>query len=263
MNTPIYQIDAFTDKLFGGNPAAVCPLESWLPDHLLQAIAMENNLSETAFFVKNNNNYDLRWFTPTNEVDLCGHATLASSYVIFKYLRPELETIIFNSASGPLTVRKINDAIELNFPALPLERSNPPQALIDGLKIQPLEVYRSKDYLVVLEDEGQVRSVQPDFSLLNQVQARGVIITAPGIESDFVSRFFAPQVGVPEDPVTGSAHCALAPYWAKRLGKNKLHAKQLSTREGDLFCTVENNRVLLQGKAVEYLKGNISLRNNT
>jgi PhzF family phenazine biosynthesis protein len=260
MKIPIYQVDAFTNKVFSGNPAAVCPLECWLPDHMLQAIASENNLSETAFFVKkDDNSYDLRWFTPKNEVDLCGHATLASSYVIFKFLNPQVDKITFQSASGPLTVRKIDDDIELNFPALSLEPCSPPLNLIESLKIRPLEVYQSKDYLVVLENEHQVKEVHPDFNLLTHVKSRGVIITAPGTQSDFVSRFFAPQVGVPEDPVTGSAHCALVPYWAKRLRKNKLYAKQLSKREGEIVCTLQNDRVLLQGKAVEYLAGSITI----
>jgi PhzF family phenazine biosynthesis protein len=198
-------------------------------------------------------------FTPAKEVDLCGHATIASSYVIFKYLRPELNTINFNSASGPLTVNKIGDAFELNFPALSYEKSHASQALIEALGIQPAAVFRSKDCLVVLENESQVIAMQPNFNKLNEVDARGIIITAPGTQFDFVSRFFAPKVGVLEDPVTGSAHCLLAPYWSKRLGKNKLRAKQLSKRGGEIICTVQNDRVLLEGKAVEYLKGSISV----
>jgi PhzF family phenazine biosynthesis protein len=179
--------------------------------------------------------------------------------VIFKYLNPELEKITFHSASGPLTVKKVEDTIELNFPALSLETSTPPLGLIEALKIEPIEVYKSKDYLVVLENEQQIRQVQPDFTKLGQVKSRGVIITASGSQCDFVSRFFAPQVGVPEDPVTGSAHCTLVPYWAKRLGKAKLHAKQLSKREGEIICSLQSDRVLLQGKAVEYLKGSIAI----
>lgn len=259
MNIAIYQLDAFTDKLFSGNPAAVCPLDSWLPDHLLQSIAAENNLSETAFFVPQGSDFSLRWFTPTKEVDLCGHATLASAYVIFNYLKPELETIKFLSASGPLTVEKVGDNIQLNFPALTIERLEVSQKLIEAVKVQPIEAYRSKDYLIVLDNEEQIISFQPDFNKLNELDTRGVIITAPGNTSDFVSRFFAPKVGVLEDPVTGSAHCILTPYWAKRLGKNTLYAKQLSKRGGEIICTLENDRVLLQGKAMPYLQGMITI----
>lgn len=259
MKIPLYQVDAFTDKLFGGNPAAVCPLEHWLPDNLLQAIASENNLSETAFFVKVGDHYSIRWFTPKNEVDLCGHATLASSYVIFTYLNPQTDNITFHSASGPLTVKKIDNAFELDLPVLHFEPSPAPSELIEALKIDPIEVYQSKDYVVVLKDEQQIRNVQPDFAKLEQVKSRGVIITAPGREFDFVSRFFAPKVGILEDPVTGSAHCVLVPYWAKRLGKDTLRAKQLSKREGEIVCTMQNDRVLLKGKAIEYLSGSLTI----
>src|SRR5688572_31978080 len=218
MNIPLYQVDAFTDRVFHGNPAAVCPLREWLPEAVLQAIAAENNLAETAFFTGAGGEYALRWFTPVAEVDLCGHATLASAFVIFQFLEPHLERLVFDSRSGPLAVARDGEALTMDFPVLAPEPINPPEALVAALGVEPVEVLASADYLVRLRSEAEVRALQPDIAALARLDRRGVIVTAPGEEHDFVSRFFAPRYGIPEDPVTGSAHCILAPYWAERLG---------------------------------------------
>ena len=212
MKIPIYQVDAFTDALFSGNPAAVCPLESWLPEVKMQKIAMENNLSETAFFVKEGDAYGLRWFTPTVEVDLCGHATLATAHVLFNHHNYEGEEIRFNTKSGELRVKRSGDALLMNFPVDEMPETDPPDVLFDGLGVRSDKVFRSDDYMVVLENEYDVADLTPDFRLLSEVDARGIIVTAPGIDVDFVSRFFGPQSGVDEDPVTGSAHTRLTPY---------------------------------------------------
>lgn len=259
MRIPIYQIDAFTDRLFAGNPAAVCSLENWLPDDKLQAIAAENNLSETAFLVARGEDYELRWFTPAVEVDLCGHATLASAYVVFRYLRPSAEVVAFETRSGRLVVRRQGDWLEMDFPARPPVPCEAPQGLILALGASPQEVWKSRDYLAVYETEEQVRELEPDISALARVEMFAVIVTAPGRDADFVSRFFAPASGVPEDPVTGSAHCTLAPYWAARLGKTTLHARQVSRRGGELICELRGERVILRGQAVRYLEGVIHL----
>jgi PhzF family phenazine biosynthesis protein len=258
MQIPIYQVDAFTSRLFAGNPAAICPLEKWLPDDVMQAIAAENNLSETAFFVPENGSYRLRWFTPGVEVDLCGHATLATAYVILNKLSQGRETVSFQTQSGELTVRRQDDLFSLDFPARPPQRCDVHPRLIEALGRVPLEVLGARDYLVVYESEEQVRTLQPNFELLSQVDRFAVIVTAPGTgDIDFVSRFFAPSKGVAEDPVTGSAHCTLIPYWARRLGKTELRARQISKRGGELWCRLQGDRVIIAGGAALYLEGTI------
>jgi PhzF family phenazine biosynthesis protein len=259
MNIPIYQIDAFTSQVFGGNPAAVCPLERWLDDATLQAIAAENNLAETAFFVPQDQGYALRWFTPALEVDLCGHATLASAFVIFEELDPTRMAVTFATRSGDLTVKRDNDLLVMDFPALAPQPCAAPQALAAGLGAAPREVFAAMDYLAVYDSQEQVRALRPDMALLAQLDRRGVIATAPGTNADFVSRFFAPAAGIPEDPVTGSAHCMLTPYWSRRLGKSRLHALQVSARGGELFCEDRGARVTLTGRAVKFLYGTIVL----
>lgn len=259
MRIPLYQVDAFTDTLFGGNPAAVCPLEEWPADGLLQAIAAENNLSETAYFVPEGNGWRLRWFTPSREVDLCGHATLATAHVLFERLGVESDTVSFESRSGMLHARRGDNGITLDFPAKRAAPCVAPPELATALGTEAVECLRGVDHVVVLENEEAVRAVAPDFRLLSEVDARGVIVTARGDGADFVSRFFAPRVGIDEDPVTGSAHCTLAPYWAEKLGKNQLDARQVSARGGKLRCVVAGERVYLTGRAVLYLEGTIEV----
>ena len=259
MTFSIYQADAFTNQLFGGNPAAICPLETWLPDEIMQKIAIENNLAETAFFVKNENGYKLRWFTPEYEIDLCGHATLAAAHILFTELGYNKKVINFETVkAGTLTVTKENDKYTMDFPSRPAIHIEPPIGLIEALgEKQPIEVLRSRDYFLVYESESDIYDISPDFYSLSKMDTVGVIVTAPGKNSDFVSRFFAPGAGINEDPVTGSAHCNLIPYWAQKLGKNKLHAYQLSARKGELWCELKGERVLISGNAVTYLKGEI------
>jgi PhzF family phenazine biosynthesis protein len=252
---PIYQIDAFTSKLFGGNPAAICPLETWLPDETMQQLAAENNLSETAFFVNDGSQYHIRWFTPEFEIDLCGHATLASAYVIFNHLNHPSDLILFTCKSGMLEVTKKDDLIELNFPARMPQPAKAPEALLKGLNITPSQVFKSRDYFLVYDDESKIPAIVPDYNYLNKVDAIGVIVTARGKEVDFVSRFFVPNSVIGEDPVTGSAHCNLIPYWAQQLNKTTLTARQLSARQGELFCQHKGERVIIAGRAVLYLKG--------
>ncbi len=264
MKIPIYQVDAFTDKLFGGNPAAVCPLEEWLDTEVMQGIALENNLSETAFFVKHGDGYDIRWFTPTVEVGLCGHATLASAHVIFNYLDFEGDLIKFKSKSGELRVTRGGDLLTLDFPASKPEAiEGAPCELKEALKAEPLGLYKSRDLVAVYDSEEDVLAIEPDFEALSEVLSSlsclGMIVTAPGKESDFVSRFFAPLAGINEDPVTGSAHTTLIPFWAERLNKTKLHAFQVSRRRGELFCELSGDRVLIAGKAVTFFKGEIEI----
>ena len=260
MKIDLYQVDAFTNKAFGGNPAAVCPLKEWLADKTMQAIAMENNLSETAFIVpEEDNTYGIRWFTPTVEVDLCGHATLGSAYVVFHYLHPDWDKITFNSRSGPLHVTRQDKLLTLNFPAIAAEKVNSAENWEALLGVKAIEVYKGKDCLVLLENEEAVANVKPDMTEIAKLETRAVIVTAPGNTVDFVSRFFAPKVGVPEDPVTGSAHSMLIPFWANRLGKMQLVANQLSTRGGELFCELRQDRVMIGGQAVLYMKGEITL----
>jgi PhzF family phenazine biosynthesis protein len=259
MKIPLYQIDAFTERLFGGNPAAVCPLPEWPDDMLMQSIAAENNLSETAFFVPEEDGFRLRWFTPKMEVDLCGHATLASAYVIFTYLGFDGDAIRFETQSGTLTVRRQGDLLSMDFPAWMPEATETSQALVEGLGMRPVQALKSRDYLAVFESEREIADIQPNFDALAELDCLGIIITAPGERVDFVSRFFAPRAGIPEDPVTGSAHSTLTPYWAKRLGKDSLHALQLSQRGGELWCEQHGERVSIAGKAVPYAIGAIQL----
>lgn len=259
MKIPLYQIDAFTNRVFGGNPAAVCPLEQWRDAELLQHIAAENNLAETAFFVKKGDDFELRWFTPEVEVDLCGHATLASAYVIFNHLDYTGNSIRFHTKSGVLTVSRDTEFLILDFPGAKPGGTEIP-GLTEALGIQPLEVLEAKRHVVaLLENEEDVLRANPDMALLKKIDRFGFIVTAQGKKSDFVSRFFAPGAGIPEDPATGAAHCVLTPYWAEKLGKKSLHAIQLSKRRGELFCEEQGNRVLLRGKAVPFCKGTIEI----
>jgi PhzF family phenazine biosynthesis protein len=252
-----YQIDAFADRVFKGNPAAVCPLEAWLDDALLQSIAAENNLSETAFFVKTKTGYNLRWFTPVTEVNLCGHATLAAAHVIFEHLGYPGPVIHFETHSGLLTVERQVEALALDFPSKPPESCKTPEALLEGLGEHPVEVYAADDYFVVFDSESTVRAIKPDFGKLSTLDLRGIVVTAPGNEVDFVSRFFAPKFGISEDPVTGSAHCELTPYWAAKLGKPILNARQISKRGGDIQCEMKGDRVRLAGRAVTFMEADI------
>ena len=262
MKIPLYQIDAFTDRVFRGNPAAVCPLEDWLDDQTLQAIARENNLSETAFFVERGERFDLRWFTPLAEVDLCGHATLASGHVLLNELGIGGEAVHFSSKSGPLSVARENGRLALDFPARVLAPIASSTALAEALGAVPEAALASPggNGMAVFADEATVRALAPDFAALGALDHQGVIATAPGESADFVSRYFAPRVGIPEDPVTGSAHCDLAPYWAARLGKTRLLAHQISARGGVLHCRLAGERVHIAGDTVKYLEGIIEIR---
>lgn len=260
MEIKIYQIDAFAENTFEGNPAAVCPLDEWLSDELLQKIAEENNLSETAFFVAEDKGYSLRWFTPEDEVDLCGHATLAAAHVLFQHLGYVKKSISFYTKSGTLEVGKSDSGYSMSFPASNVEPIDTPTELKEALGIVPTETFVAFDYIVVLDSESQVKSVSPDFVKLQTLGLRGVVVTAPGDEVDFVSRCFYPKLRVNEDPVTGSAHCELAPYWAKKLSRNKLFGKQLSQRTGIVQCEVIGDRVILSGNAVDYMSGIVTIK---
>ena len=259
MELTLYQIDAFADKVFKGNPAAVCPLDRWLSDTDLQAIAEENNLSETAFYVPAEAGFHLRWFTPKAEVDLCGHATLATAFVIFNFSDYADDTVKFETRSGELVVSKNNELLVMDFPSQPGKPCATPPLLVEGLGKTPIEVLSSEDYMAVLENEDDVAALKPNFNTLSKLDLRGVMVTAKGKDVDFVSRFFAPRYGINEDPVTGSAHCALTPYWADRLNKTKLSARQVSKRSGYIECELKGNRVFLSGKAVKYMEGKIKL----
>jgi PhzF family phenazine biosynthesis protein len=263
MRIPLYQVDTFTSRLFAGNPAAVCPLTEWLPDTTMQAIAAENNLAETAFFVAQGEGYLLRWFTPTVEVDLCGHATLASGYVVAHVLRPELRSVRFDTLkAGPLGVARDGDLLAMDFPSWPPERGPAdPQILAALVGKPPVESFVARGRtLAVYERAEDVAALRPDFAAMRQVPGADAIVTAPGRDGvDFVSRYFAPNYGIDEDPVTGSAHCVLTPYWAKRLGRNEFRARQISARGGDLVCTLRGDRVTLAGRAVLYLEGTITV----
>jgi PhzF family phenazine biosynthesis protein len=259
MKIPIVQVDAFTSEVFRGNPAAICPLERWLDDRTLQSIAAENNLSETAYLVGGNGRYEIRWMTPTAEVDLCGHATLASAFVLFGGAEKGRDEVVFRSKSGELKVRRDGDLLTLDFPARPPQPMTASEDLLEGLGRPPREVWAARDYLAVFETEDEVRTLAPDFGRLTRVDRFAVIATAPGTRVDFVSRFFAPRQGIPEDPVTGSAHCTLVPFWSRRLGKKKLHALQVSARGGELFCEDRGDRVAISGRAVRYLQGTIEI----
>lgn len=254
-----YVVDAFTDRRFRGNPAAVVPLERWLDDVLMQSIALENHLSETAFFVREGDHWRIRWFTPASEVDLCGHATLAAAFVLTTLLEPALTRVTFASRGGTLTATREGDRFALDFPARHGVACAVAPGLAAALGVTPLETHLAVDLMAVLASEAEVRAVRPDFTAIAALGVRGLIVTAPGEDCDFVSRFFAPAVGVPEDPVTGSAHCTLAPYWAARLGKNSLHARQVSARGGELWCELRGERVKIAGHAVKYLEGEIEV----
>jgi PhzF family phenazine biosynthesis protein len=260
MELQYYQVNAFTTKFSGGNPAGVCPLPDWLPDKLMQAVARENDLSETAFFVKNGNEFDLRWFTPSVEVDLCGHATLASAHVLFHEMNHAAEEIVFNTRSGALIVGKHGNDYVMEMPVIKANTTSVPDNLINGLGRRPGEAYQADDYLLVYDDEVFIAELEPDFSLIQDIERRGTIVTAPSSEEgvDFVSRFFgSAAVGIDEDPATGSAHCMLTPYWSKRLSKAELVAKQLSSRGADFKCQLADNKVFISGQAVTYIKGNL------
>lgn len=262
MKISIYQVDAFTNHVFGGNPAAVCLLNEWLPDTTLLQIALENNLAETAFFVqKESNRYQLRWFTPEIEMDLCGHATLATAFVIFSYLNPQQEVLFFETTSGELCVKQAGNSLEMDFPSRPPQKADLPEIIRKGLSIQPIEVWKARDYLLLYPTENDIRIIEADIAILNQINLDpgGIVVTAQGKQVDFVSRFFTPQASIFEDPVTGSAHCSLVPFWADRLQKEKLHALQLSKRKGELFCKLAGDRVFIKGEAVCYLKGMITV----
>ncbi|HEX9189378.1 MAG TPA: PhzF family phenazine biosynthesis protein [Vicinamibacteria bacterium] len=260
MKLRLFQVDAFASRVFAGNPAAVVPLERWLDDRTLQAIASENNLSETAFLVGGEGDYQIRWMTPADEVDLCGHATLASAWVVFHELEKGRTEVAFRSASGPLRVTAEGEQLALDFPSRP---PDPASASLEGLALalgaRPNAVLVSRDFLAVFESEDEVLSLEPDMAAIAALDRLGVIATAPGRGCDFVSRFFAPAVGIPEDPVTGSAHCTLVPYWAKRLGKASLFARQVSPRGGELWCEDRGERVAIAGHCVKYLEGTIEV----
>lgn len=260
MTLPLYQIDAFADQLFQGNPAAVCPLSKWLPDARLQAIAAENNLSETAFFVPKGIDYHLRWFTPLVEVDLCGHATLAAAHCLFEHLGVRGQSVSFQTRSGLLAVSRAAEGYMMDLPADNIEETLAPKALKTALGVTPQATYMGReDYLAVLGTEAEVLALKPDFRQLRELRSRGLIVTAPGESTDFVSRCFYPNAGIDEDPVTGSAHTTMTPYWAERLSKQELTARQLSKRGGKLHCTMLGERVALAGNAITFLKGEIYL----
>ena len=264
MNLPIYQIDAFALDVFSGNPAAVCPLEHWLPDNVMQAIAIENNLSETAFFVRTGDRFALRWFTPACEIDLCGHATLASAFLLFTELGYKGGTIRFDTRSGELAVTDTGGGLlEMDFPAQSPVPCPAPKALIEGLGRTPEAVFLAEDFIAVFPHQEDVASLAPDMYALRGLDARGVAATAPGDDVDFVSRFFVPKLGIDEDPVTGSVHCSLTPYWSARLGKKTLRARQISARGGELVCVDRGNRIGIAGKAAKYMEGVITVGDET
>lgn len=258
MKLDIYQVDAFTSTPFHGNPAAIVPLEGWLPDDVMLAIAAENNLAETAYFVRRDDtSFDLRWFTPEVEMDLCGHATLASAFVLYDQLGYDAPQVSFFTKSGELRVERDGKRLVMDFPSRPATETALPEGLAQALGNEPKLLLKSRDYLAVYDTQSDVLALSPDFRAIKQLGVHAVIVTAPGEDADFVSRFFAPTVGVDEDPVTGSAHCTLIPYWAERLGKSELFARQISRRGGELYCELVGDRVKIAGEAVLYLKGEI------
>lgn len=260
MELMIYQVDAFSAQPFAGNPAAVCLLETWLADDVLQNIAAENNLSETAFVGPGADGMVIRWFTPTAEMKLCGHATLAAASVLFTHGAVEGDALVFESASGPLAVRQLEDGrLEMDFPAWPGRQLEVTPGIAQTLGAMPREFWLAGYYLAVFDTEDEVRALRPDMKRVSQLDLTGLIVTAPGDDCDFVSRFFAPRVGVPEDPVTGSAHCALAPYWKKRLNKRSLHARQVSRRGGELWCETDGDRVRIAGHTAQFMSGVIRI----
>ena len=263
MKIKIYQVDAFASRTFEGNPAAVCPLDAWLADDVMQSIAAENNLSETAFFVPENERFSIRWFTPTTEVDLCGHATLASAYVLFNNLDFDGNRIEFSSKSGVLSVSRDDDRLVLDFPSQPPESCDTPKEIVAAFGMEPVECLKAADYVVIFENAEQIRSANPNLEILKGLDGRGVIISAVADQYDFVARFFAPNAGISEDPVTGSAYTQLVPYWAKKTAKTSFHAKQVSSRGGELHCELVGDRVRIAGKAVQYLEGTIEIERSS
>ncbi|HEX5055125.1 MAG TPA: PhzF family phenazine biosynthesis protein [Gammaproteobacteria bacterium] len=260
MTIPLYQLDAFASKMFSGNPAGVCPLLEWPDDGLMQAIAAENNLSETAFFTGKGGRYRLRWFAPLAEVDMCGHATLATAWVILHHLEPKLEYAEFETRSGLLRVERAGAQLKMFLPQFSMQRRPAPPALSRGLPVEILEVYESIDYVAVCENASAVYGLKPNQEQLKLLDLRGVAVTARGDDCDLVCRVFGPKIGVPEDPVTGSAYCYLAPYWASRMNKTRLRARQLSSRGAELECEVlEDGKVALYGRCVEYMRGELLL----
>lgn len=259
MKLNIYQIDAFANKTFEGNPAAIIPLDEWLSDELMQAITAENSLSETAYFIPTKSGYHIRWFTPLHEVNLCGHATLASSYVIFNILGYEKPEIEFESKSGKLRVKKEGEWLQMNFPSQPLEKCETPTSILNAFNENPVECFKSEDYIVVFDDEKKVGNANPNFNFLSELDLRGVCITSRSKEYDFVSRFFAPNYGINEDPTTGSSFTQLIPYWSNKLNKSSLFAKQVSKRGGEVQCSYLGDRVLISGKAAKYMVGTIEI----
>jgi PhzF family phenazine biosynthesis protein len=258
MKIPLYQFDAFTRRRFGGNPAAICFLDEWLDAEVMQQIAAENNVSETAFFVGCKGSYDLRWFTPEVEVDLCGHATLATAHLVLNHLEPNANEVCFHTMSGDLTVTRQGEMLSMIFPARPPTPIEMPSKIANALGGEPSKVFQSRDMLALFDSERQIRDLSPDFDALVGMDAGfAFIVTAPGDEVDFVSRFFAPGAGIPEDPVTGSAHCTLIPFWSSRLDKAVLHAKQVSNRGGELFCEHLGEKVRISGFVTEYSHGHI------
>ena len=256
---PYFEVFAFTRRMHAGNPAGVCLLEEWLPNEQLQAIATENNLAETAFVVARAEHFDLRWMTPTMEVDLCGHATLASAHVLFQHRNYSEGMIRFQSKNGELTVARDGERLVLDFPSLPAEAVSLPNELTEALGARPEELRQGRDYIAVFPSQAGVAAIEPDFGRVAKLRAQGVVVTAPGDDCDFVSRYFAPAAGIPEDPVTGSIHCTLIPYWSQRLGKTELFARQISARGGELFCEDRGDRVSIGGEAVTYVEGKILL----
>jgi len=259
MKIPYYVVHSFTNRIFSGNPAGVCPLEVWLPDEAMQQIALENNLAETAFFCREGSGLRLRWFAPKAEVDLCGHATLAAAFVLYECLGNKEPSITFETRSGPLTVVREGDRLAMDFPILSMKPVSVFSELIAGLGITPERTFESMDLVAVFADETQVASLRPDLDVLRKIPGRGVLATAPGKTDDYVLRCFGPKVGIPEDPATGSAQSMLAPYWSRRLGKTSLRVRQLSSRGGEMFCSVRDNRVTIAGQAALYLNGKISI----
>lgn len=260
MKIPLFQVDAFTRKLFGGNPAAVCPMRVWPEAHVMQSIAAENNLSETAFIVGGQGKYRIRWFTPTAEVDLCGHATLAAGYVVLNHIDKSLKSVKFLSdKSGLLGVSRAGDMLAMDFPSLPPRPVAPPEGLVKALGKSPIAVLEERDYMVVYENESQVRALKPNLARLKTFDKQGVIVTAKGDQVDFVSRYFVPKLGIPEDAVTGSTHCSLVPFWSKMMKKDRLIARQVSARGGEIVCVQKAKRVYLAGHAVLYLRGAIEV----
>jgi len=259
MKLPLYQVDAFTSRMFGGNPAAVVLLDTWLPDDILKAIAAENNLAETAFVIRHGEVMPLRWFTPTVEVDLCGHATLAAADVLFRHVSPAAKRLVFSTRSGNLTVTRDGNLLSMDFPSRPGNPVEIEDTVVAALGIRPKELYRARDLLAIYDSELEIRGFRPDFERIASLDVFAITISGPGEAVDYVYRFFAPRQGIPEDPVTGSANCTLVPYWAARLGRPELVAKQLSARGGDLHCALRGDRVLIAGQAVEYLRGEITV----